>query len=51
MEVVDLPEPGPAEPGRVVVRPEAVGLCGFALQLRNLQFQGVVFTPKLLIFP
>jgi L-gulonate 5-dehydrogenase len=28
MEVVDLPEPGPAEPGCVVVRPEAVGLCG-----------------------
>jgi threonine dehydrogenase-like Zn-dependent dehydrogenase len=28
MEVVDLPEPGPAEPGRVVVRPETVGLCG-----------------------
>ena len=28
MEVVDVPEPGPAEPGFVVVRPEAVGLCG-----------------------
>jgi threonine dehydrogenase-like Zn-dependent dehydrogenase len=28
MEVVDLPEPGPAEPGCVVVRPETVGLCG-----------------------
>ena len=28
MEVVDLPEPGPAERGCVVVRPETVGLCG-----------------------
>ena len=28
MEVVDLPEPGPAEPGCVVVRPETIGLCG-----------------------
>jgi threonine dehydrogenase-like Zn-dependent dehydrogenase len=28
MEVVDLPEPGPAGPGCVVVRPETVGLCG-----------------------
>jgi L-gulonate 5-dehydrogenase len=28
MEVVDVPEPGPAEAGCVVVRPEAIGLCG-----------------------
>ena len=28
MEVVDVPEPGPAAPGCVVVRPEAVGICG-----------------------
>jgi L-gulonate 5-dehydrogenase len=28
MGVVDVPEPGPAEPGCVVVRSEAVGLCG-----------------------
>jgi threonine dehydrogenase-like Zn-dependent dehydrogenase len=28
MEVVDVPEPGPAEPGCVVVRPEAIGICG-----------------------
>ena len=28
MEVIDRPEPGPAEPGFVVVRPEAIGLCG-----------------------
>jgi threonine dehydrogenase-like Zn-dependent dehydrogenase len=28
MAVVDLPEPGPAEPGCVVIRPETVGLCG-----------------------
>jgi threonine dehydrogenase-like Zn-dependent dehydrogenase len=28
MKVVDVPEPGPAEAGQVVVRPEAIGLCG-----------------------
>lgn len=28
MEVVDVPEPGPPEPGHVVIRPETVGLCG-----------------------
>ncbi len=28
MAVVDLPEPGPAAPGCVVIRPETVGLCG-----------------------
>jgi threonine dehydrogenase-like Zn-dependent dehydrogenase len=28
MEVIDRPEPGPAAPGFVVVRPEAIGLCG-----------------------
>jgi L-gulonate 5-dehydrogenase len=28
MEVVDVPEPGPAEPGCVVVRPETIGICG-----------------------
>jgi threonine dehydrogenase-like Zn-dependent dehydrogenase len=28
MEVVDLPEPGPAARGHVVIRPETVGLCG-----------------------
>ena len=28
MHVVDVREPGPAQPGFVVVRPEAVGLCG-----------------------
>jgi threonine dehydrogenase-like Zn-dependent dehydrogenase len=28
MTVVDLPEPGPAEPGCIVIRPETVGLCG-----------------------
>ena len=28
MEVVDVAEPGPAEAGFVVVRPEAIGLCG-----------------------
>jgi threonine dehydrogenase-like Zn-dependent dehydrogenase len=28
MAVVDLPEPGPAEAGHLVVRPETVGLCG-----------------------
>ena len=28
MEVVDVPEPGPAAAGCVVVRPEAVGICG-----------------------
>jgi L-gulonate 5-dehydrogenase len=28
MVVVDVPEPGPAEAGCVVVRPEAIGLCG-----------------------
>jgi len=28
MNVVDVPEPGPPGPGEVLVRPEAVGLCG-----------------------
>jgi threonine dehydrogenase-like Zn-dependent dehydrogenase len=28
MVVVDVPEPGPAETGHVVVRPETIGLCG-----------------------
>src|SRR4029077_14628478 len=28
MEVVDVPEPGPAAPGCVVVRPETIGICG-----------------------
>ena len=28
MEVVDVPEPGPAARGQVVVRPEAIGICG-----------------------
>ena len=28
MEVVDVPDPGPAAAGCVVVRPEAVGICG-----------------------
>lgn len=28
MRVVDVPEPGAAGPGEVIVRPEAVGLCG-----------------------
>ena len=28
MQVVDVPEPGPPGPGQVVVRPEAIGLCG-----------------------
>jgi threonine dehydrogenase-like Zn-dependent dehydrogenase len=28
MEVVDVPEPGPAEAGCVVVRPETIGICG-----------------------
>jgi L-gulonate 5-dehydrogenase len=28
MEVVDVPEPGRPSPGEVIVRPEAVGLCG-----------------------
>ena len=28
MEVVDVPEPGPPAPGQVVVRPEAIGICG-----------------------
>jgi threonine dehydrogenase-like Zn-dependent dehydrogenase len=28
MEVVDVPEPGPAQRGCVVVRPEAIGICG-----------------------
>jgi threonine dehydrogenase-like Zn-dependent dehydrogenase len=28
MEVVDVPEPGPAGAGQVVVRPETIGLCG-----------------------
>lgn len=28
MEVVGVPEPGPPGPGEVLVRPEAVGLCG-----------------------
>jgi threonine dehydrogenase-like Zn-dependent dehydrogenase len=28
MEIVDVPEPGVAGPGRLVVRPELVGLCG-----------------------
>ena len=28
MQVVDVPEPGPAAPGWVVVRPETIGICG-----------------------
>ena len=28
MAVVDIPEPGDPGPGEVLVRPEAVGLCG-----------------------
>ena len=28
MNVVDVPEPGPAGPGQVVVRPETIGICG-----------------------
>jgi threonine dehydrogenase-like Zn-dependent dehydrogenase len=28
MEVVDVPEPGPADHGFVVVRPETIGICG-----------------------
>ena len=28
MEVLDLPEPGEPGPGEVIVRPQAVGICG-----------------------
>jgi threonine dehydrogenase-like Zn-dependent dehydrogenase len=31
--VDDIPEPGPSRPGRVVVRPETVGICGSDLHL------------------
>ncbi len=28
MEVLDVPEPPPPRPGEVIVRPDAVGICG-----------------------
>jgi threonine dehydrogenase-like Zn-dependent dehydrogenase len=28
MTVVDVPDPGPAGPGQIVVRPETIGICG-----------------------
>jgi threonine dehydrogenase-like Zn-dependent dehydrogenase len=28
MELADVPEPGEPGPGQVIVRPEAVGICG-----------------------
>jgi threonine dehydrogenase-like Zn-dependent dehydrogenase len=38
IRVVDVPEPGPPGPGEVIVRPEAVGLCGsdFHYLLRDI---------------